>query len=541
MAAGAVACHHRDARSASVPRRGDSPTLPSSILFRPGDTTDREALEVTPSFAVDLHLDEVAAALAPERAGSGSRPLSFTRLRDPDAIAFRHEVFRDLESPSLRGALTDFAARMHTVDDHMTHAAGIAHPPERQRWQLEAAVAYRAAVVGVADALEHASPASRGLVAACAALRAYVASDAFATLVGDTSRLLGELAGVTYRLRIHENRVIVGRHDGEPDYGAEVLATFARFRRSSVPEPVPVDVFRTVDMNLVEVGILDRIRRLHPAVFRALEAFSERHEAFLDPAVATFVHELRFYLAWLDLIQPLQDAGLPFCYPELSTTDTAVEARDLFDLALALRRDPAGDGIVTNDLELSAAERLLVITGPNQGGKTTFARAIGQLHHLTAIGVPVPGSRARLGLGNAVHTMFAQAEDPLDLTGRLEAELTRARSILDALRPGDVVIMNESFASTTADDSLAIDRAVISEITRRGAVCVVVTFLTELAAVDPAIASLTGVMDPLDPTRPTFRLERRAADPLAHARAVADIHGLGYDAIRERLTGWTAP
>ncbi len=430
---------------------------------------------------------------------------------------------------------------MRTVDGHLAHAAGITHPPERQRWQLEAADAYRAAVVGVADALEHASLASRGLVAARAALRAYVASDAFATLDGDTTRLLADLAGVTYRLRIHEDRVIVGRHDGEADYGAEVLATFARFRRSSVPAAVPVDVFSTIDMNLVEAGILDKIRRLHPAVFQALEAFSQQHRAFLDPAVATFATELAFYLAWLDLIQPLTDAGLPFCYPELSTTDTAVEARDLFDLALAMRRDPPGDGIVTNDVELSAAERLLVITGPNQGGKTTFARAIGQLHHLSAIGVPVPGSRASVGLGNAVHTLFAQAEDPSDLTGRLEAELTRARSILDALRPGDVVIMNESFGSTTADDSLALDRALIGEITGRGAVCVVVTFLTELAALEPAIVSMTGVMDPLDPTRPTFRLERRPADPLAHARAVAEVHRLGYDAIRERLAGWTAP
>lgn len=494
-----------------------------------------------PPFAIDLHLDEVAVALERERAGPGSGALAFTRLRDPDAIGFRHEVFRDLESPSLRGALTEFTARMQTVHDHLTHAAGIAHPPERQRWRLEAADTYGVAVVAVAAAMEEASPASRGLVAAHAALRAYVASDAFTDLVADTGRLLAELAGVTYRLRIDENRIVVGRHDGESDYGAEVLATFARFRRSSVPTPVPVDVFSTVDMNPVEVEILDKIRRLHPAVFRALEAFSQRHGAFLDPAVATFANELRFYLAWLGLIRPLQDAGLPFCYPEVSATDTALEARDLFDLALALRRDPVGEGIVTNDLQLSAAEQLLVITGPNQGGKTTFARAIGQLHHLAAIGVPVPGSHARLGLGNAVHTLFARAEDPSDLTGRLEAELTRARQILDALRPGDVVIMNESFASTTADDSLALDRALVGEITGRGAVCVVVTFLTELAAVDPAIASLTGVMDPLDPTRPTFRLERRPADPLAHARAVADIHGLGYDAIRERLARSTAP
>ena len=139
-----------------------------------------------------------------------------------------------------------------------------------------------------------------------------------------------------------------------------------------------------------------------------------------------------------------------------------------------------------NDLALSGAERLVVITGPNQGGKTSFARAIGQLHHLAAIGVLVPGSAARVGLEDGIHTVFARAEDPTDLTGRLEAELTRARAILDVLRPRGVVIMNESFSSTTADDALALNRALIGEMTRRGALCVVVTFLGELAVDDPS-------------------------------------------------------
>ena len=307
------------------------------------------------------------------------------------------------------------------------------------------------------------------------------------------------------------------------------------------PRRCVADVFRTIDMNEVEIGILERVARLHRPVFQALEGWIERHDAFLDPAVVTFAGDLAFYLGWLERIGPLRDAGLPFCYPQVAQADTSLAARDLFDLALALRREPAGEGIVTNDLELSGAERLLVITGPNQGGKTSFARAIGQLHHLASIGVPVPGSAARVGLGDAVHTLFARAEDPADLTGRLEAELTRAASILDALRPGSVVILNESFASTTSDDSLAITRALLDEMTRRGATCVVVTFLGELAADDPSTASLTGVVDPHDPTRPTFRLERRPPDPLAHARAVADVHGLGYDAIRARIARRSTP
>jgi hypothetical protein len=458
-------------------------------------------------------------------------------MRDPDAVAFRHEVFRDLEVPRLREAMADFAQQMRVVRDQLRHAGTIVHPLERQRWQLEAANDYQHAVVAAADTLEVALPTSRGLDGFRDGLREYVGTDGFTTLVADTTRMLAELDGVTYRMRIGENRVTVARPNGETDYGAEVVATFARFRRSAVPTPLRVDVFRTNDLNPVEVGILERVARLNPDVFQALDAFTLRHGSFLDPDIANVAGEMPFYLGWLDLIRPLQDAGLPFCYPDVSTSDVGFAATGLFDLALALRRVPPGDGIVGNDLALSGDERLVVITGPNQSGKTSFARALGQLHHLAAIGVPVPGSAARVGLGDAVHTLFARAEDPTDLTGRLEAELTRARVIVDALQPGSVVIMNESFASTTTDDALALNRALIREMTERGATTVVVTFLGELAGDDPSTASLTGVMDPHDPGRPTYRLERRPPDPIAHARAIADAHALGYDAVRDRVAG----
>ncbi|HEX5829068.1 MAG TPA: hypothetical protein VFY23_16195 [Candidatus Limnocylindrales bacterium] len=494
-----------------------------------------------PTFAIDLHLDEVIAPLC--RGGSDARLAArlLTPLRDRDAVVFRHEVFRDLESPALREALAGFVARMHLVEEHLARASAIVYPPERHRWQLEAADAYGAAVTSVTDALHRASPASRGLAGVAAGLRAHVSADAFAALVAETTGMLAQLAGITYRMRIGENRVTVSRHDGEADYGAEVSATFARFRRSADPAPLEPDVFRTADMNLVEVGILRRVARLNRPVFQALDAWAQRHRGFVDPAVAALADELGFYLGWLERIGPLRDAGLPFCYPDAAAAGDGLSARGTFDIALALRREPPGDGIVTNDLELSGAERLLVITGPNQGGKTSFARAIGQLHHLASIGVPVPGSAARVSLGGGVHTLFARAEDPADLAGRLETELARAASILAALRSDSVVIMNESFASTTSEDALALNRALLAEMRDRGATCVVVTFLGELATDDPSTASMAMATDPLDPTLPTFRMERRPPDPLAHARAVADLHGLGYDAVRERVAGRSAP
>ena len=178
-------CPTRKAATAAGASRRP-PTLEPGILFRPGDRQDPGTTGTLPAFAIDLHLDEVIAPLSRGRTGDPLAARFLSPLRDPDAVAFRHEVFRDLEAPALRDALAAFATRMRLVDEHLAHASSIAHPLERHRWQVEAADVYRAAVADVADSLQGATPASRGLAAVTAGLRQYVSSDAFTTLVADT-------------------------------------------------------------------------------------------------------------------------------------------------------------------------------------------------------------------------------------------------------------------------------------------------------------------------------------------------------------------
>jgi len=501
-----------------------------SILFE-GDLEAKPSGWDEADVFADLNLDQVIAEAAPGHEDHDLRALFAQPQARADTIRYRQEVCEDLEDPHLAQAVKAFGDQMARVRS-LASVKTSAHRYQRLRWLVDGAEIYGAAVSALGDALGRSSLRSTGLAGLRDHVAAYASSSGFSGLCVDVRDVKAGLDGVKYAVRIDGLRVSVLLFRDEADYGAELEATFARFAQGAVKQRG--FRFPTAYMTRVDAEIIERVARLHPHAFAALEQFGERHAGFMDTTIDRFDREARFYLAYLNLVAPLRSAGLPFCYPEVGRIGD-LEADEAFDLALALKLEKEGKRPVPNDFELRGSERILVVTGPNQGGKTTFARMFGQLHYLASLGLPVPGRSACLRLFDRVYSHFDREERAEDLTGKLEDDLLRLRRIVESASAASVVILNESLSSTTVDDALFISRAVLRELMARGSICVCVTFLDELSRLGPETVSMVATVDPDDLTSRTHKIVRRPADGLAYAQALAEKYSITYESIRERV------
>ncbi|OCC05455.1 DNA mismatch repair protein MutS [Labrys sp. WJW] len=231
---------------------------------------------------------------------------------------------------------------------------------------------------------------------------------------------------------------------------------------------------------------------LHPrdeAGARAMSDLKQRGIALAATAIGqaadhilSFFHmmrtELAFYVGALNLSEKLTALSAPTAVPEACPAEPPdFRCHDLYDVCLALSM---GRAAVGNDLAANG-KRLVMITGANQGGKSTFLRSVGLAQLMMQAGLFVAGRSLRASIVDGVFTHYKREEDACMRSGKFDEELNRMSDLVDILTPHALVLFNESFAATNEREGSEIARQISCALLDRGIRICFVTHLYEFA------------------------------------------------------------
>jgi len=515
-----------------------------SILFPSRELYDVPKRTEEPEYFHDLFLDQIFSPLIKMKPYLTLGDLYYNKPKHREVSEYRQEVAKELDdNAALRELFAEFSDNVLDVAIKLENIAKLltAEYKHEERWKggyltrgelIAAAEKYVKTIAKASEFLADKEFTSEGLSSFKEYIAIFASGPAYTAFAERVLNLRDGLSKVRYNMRIRNTTIRVRKFEDEVDKGEEILNLFKKFEQGD--EKVYQNTLSQGAIEPhIENEVIEMVARNYSALFNDLDRFCAEYLAFTDETLKRFAREIQFYLLWNDFLAPMRESGLKFCYPRLVAGQEKVYAKSCFDVALGMRLRRAG--IVTNDFELNYPERVIVVTGPNQGGKTTFATMFAQAHYIANLGLPVPGEEAQLFEFDKLYAHFGRPEDNDMQNGQLRDDIVRIHGILTSATDRSIIIVNEIYASTTLADALPLAQKMMDAITKLGSIAVVVTYLDELADHGPDTVSMVFDIDEEDADKRSFIIRRGVPHGVAFAMQIAKRHNLTYDQFSRRL------
>ncbi len=235
--------------------------------------------------------------------------------------------------------------------------------------------------------------------------------------------------------------------------------------------------------------------------FRHLQTALARFERVETAFLFEIMPELSFYIGGCHLAEKLRSSGLPVCFPKaLPASERKFKVSDIYDVSFAVKVisdtgiSKLDNIIVTNDVVMDdTAGRIAILTGANQGGKTTFTRALGLTQLMFQAGLPIAGSDGEISPVDNIFTHFPELEKNNVSEGRLGEECVRLETILPKLSEHSLILMNESLSSTSHQECLFIATEIVRYMRKVGCRALFATHIHELAENIPELNKEDGL------------------------------------------------
>ena len=279
---------------------------------------------------------------------------------------------------------------------------------------------------------------------------------------------------------------------------------------------------------------------------KSLRAFEPIIQNYYKENTAMFVallDDIRFLTAGVKFIMDMRAHGFEMCRPQIcSVEDKVCELKQVYNPMLAMRG--VEKTVVSNEFALDENGRFYIVTGPNHGGKSIFAYSVGMAQALCQLGLFVPAHQAKMSPMTGIFTHFPVSDENNYGKGRLESECARLSEILGQLSETDMLLMDESFSSTSGLEAGYIASEVLTGIGVIGCCGLFVTHIHDLpmkiaeynnypgnrSKIDNLVAQMENKEDGVR----SYRISRTTPDGLSYARDIASRYGLNLEEICQK-------
>ena len=446
---------------------------------------------------------------------------------DKDCESYRREVLNDMKNSNIRELFITFLREMKEWEKAKETKESVAEDAQRNTWLLMETGHYIDSLEHLYNNLSAHVLSSRGLKAFLTFLEEYLNSAPYLDMKQEMNRIRTTLKDMRFRITYDKDRFIISEEEQRANYSGYLNKVFptntGEFKNPFSGNP---------NWKELEYEIYILIKKKYPDIFKDINSFYKKHKDYCLSEVILFKKEISYYLAFLEFRDKMTDGNFNFTAPDCDE-EAPIFADGLYDLALACNYMYEDKEVVANDMALHPGESFIVVTGPNQGGKTTFARSLGQLVYFCKMGLDVPAKKCNMHYFKNILSHFSVEESIESGKGKLKEELVRLKPMMKENCDNAFVVINELFTTAANYDACIMGINVIKHFLEHNCCGIYVTHLYELASVDNKIVSMKAMLN--ENNKQTFHIERSEAVEYAFADNQVNKYQLRYEQIVKRF------
>ena len=479
-----------------------------------------------PNYLIDLNVDQVIDAITEdwdEKLGK----LYYWLPEDNETEDYRRDIYSDIKNDKVYAKLKNYLEVSKKRGECMVQKDRVELKVQRFVWHVREVVAYVEAVEYLLDILDEPGIISEGMKGLREYLKKYTASSEYTSFRNEAAGLIKLLKEFRFLISYENGRIVVTEGKGNGSYEDFLEQSFPNHGKILLSPFTASPVLTDLEREISEV-----IVKNHRGYFERAAEFCMNNKEYAREDILNLPAEISYYIAHIEFTHKLQDKGMNFCRPKVA--GNKLSATGMYDLALACVNIREEKEIVANDFEVWSDEKFIVLTGPNQGGKTTFARSLGQMIYFTKMGLDVPAVAAYVPYFSQIMSHFSVEESVETGKGKLMEELSRLKPMMDDGKNGAFVVINELFTTAANYDANIMGRRVLEYFIDHNCRGIYVTHLNELSTAHPNVVSFRATTD--ENNKQTFKVIRSEAQETVGAGIQVKKYGLTYEQIRGRFS-----